>query len=95
MWSEIVVPYEAAQARELLAGAYGDLVDPDAAELELTAALECACFIQRSLRDHRRDHGCAPRVRIGAHSMTAPIAAARDCLAAGLVVAAVAIDQVA
>ena len=161
MWSEIDVPYEAAQARELLAGAYGDLGDPDAAELELTAAratferigaegavrrltsrlsrsgnaphtavrtfmftdivdstrlvetlgdeqwesllawhdrtlrarfeasageevkhegdgffvafaepgsaLECACSIQRSLRDHRRDHGFAPRVRIGIH----------------------------
>jgi class 3 adenylate cyclase len=38
MWSEIDVPYEAAQARELLAGAYGKLADPDAAELELTAA---------------------------------------------------------
>lgn len=38
MWSEIDVPYEAAQARELLAGAYGKLADPDAAELELAAA---------------------------------------------------------
>ena len=27
MWSEIDVPYEAAQARELLAGVYGDLGD--------------------------------------------------------------------
>ena len=161
MWSEIDVPYEAAQARELLARAYGDLGDPDSAELELTAAratferiaaegavrrltsllsrssatqhtavrtfmftdivdstrlvetlgdeqwesllawhdrtlrgcfearageevkhegdgffvafaepasaLECACSIQRTLRDHRRDHGFAPRVRIGVH----------------------------
>ena len=38
MWSEIDVPYEAAQARELLAGAYGYLEDPDSAELELMAA---------------------------------------------------------
>ena len=38
MWSEIDVPYEAAQARELLAGVYGDLGDQDAAELELAAA---------------------------------------------------------
>jgi class 3 adenylate cyclase len=162
MWSEIDVPYEAAQARELLAVAYGDLGDPDSAELELTAAratferiaaegavrrltsrlsrsgtaqhtavrtfmftdivdsmrlvetlgdeqwesllawhdrtlrgcfeacageevkhegdgffvafaepgsaLECACSIQRTLRDHRRDHGFAPRVRIGIHA---------------------------
>jgi class 3 adenylate cyclase len=165
MWSEVDVPYEAAQARELLASAYSDLGDPDAAELELTAArasfermgaeraarrvaalisrsstvphtavrtfmftdivestqlvemlgdaqwesllawhdrtlreciearageevkhegdgffiafaeadsaLECACSIQRSLRDHRRDHGFAPRVRIGIHATEA------------------------
>jgi class 3 adenylate cyclase len=38
MWSEIDVPYEAAQARELLAGTYGELGDADGAELELTAA---------------------------------------------------------
>src|SRR5680860_292125 len=161
MWCEIGVPYEAAQARELLAGAYHELGEPDAAELELTAArasfermgaerdmrrlatllsaagatsqtairtfmftdivdstrlvemlgdeqwesllawhdrtlracfeaqsgeeikqegdgffvafpepgtaLACACSIQRSLRDHRREHGFAPRVRIGVH----------------------------
>jgi class 3 adenylate cyclase len=165
MWSEIDVPYEAAQARELLAGAYGALGDHDAGDLELTAArasferigaeraahrvarllsragtdartavrtfmftdivdstrlvemlgdeqwesllnwhdrtlrqcfearageevkhegdgffvafaepdnaLECACSIQRSLRDHRRDHGFAPRVRIGIHATEA------------------------
>jgi len=165
LWSEIDVPYEAAQARELLAGAYGDLGDQDGAELELTAArasferigaeraadrvarllsrasteprtavrtfmftdivdstrlvemlgdeqweslltwhdrtlrqcfdarageevkhegdgffvafaepdnaLKCACSIQRSLRDHRRDHGFAPRVRIGIHAAEA------------------------
>jgi len=34
-------------------------------------ALECACSIQRSLRDHRRDHGFAPPVRIGVHSAQA------------------------
>jgi len=165
LWSEIDVPYEAAQARELLARAYADLGDQDAAELELTAArasferigaeratrrvaallsragnapqaavrtlmftdivdstrlvellgdeqwesllawhdrtlrecfaafageevkhegdgffiafaeshtaVECACSIQRSLRDHRRDHGFAPRVRIGVHATEA------------------------
>ena len=165
LWSEIDVPYEAAQARELLAAAYADLGDQDAAELELTAArasferigaeratrrvaallstagtaphaavrtfmftdiadstrlvemlgdeqwesllawhdrtlrecfeayageevkhegdgffvafaqsesaLDCACSIQRSLRDHRRDHGFAPRVRIGIHATEA------------------------
>jgi class 3 adenylate cyclase len=165
LWSEVDVPYEAAQARELLAGAYADLGDQDAAELELTAArasferigaerarrhaaallsrarpaphaavrtfmftdivdstrlvemlgdeqwesllawhdrtlrecfeartgeevkhegdgffvafaesesaLDCACAIQRSLRDHRRDHGFSPRVRIGIHAAEA------------------------
>ena len=165
MWSEIDVPYEAADARVVLAPALGDLGDADAAELELTAArasfermgaeraarrvaallsrvgtaphtavrtfmftdivdstrlvetlgdeqwgsllawhdrtlracfearageeikhegdgffvaftepdsaLECACSIQRSLRDHRRDHGFAPRVRIGIHAAQA------------------------
>ncbi len=34
---------------------------------EAGSALQCACTIQRSLRDHRRDHGFAPRVRIGIH----------------------------
>jgi class 3 adenylate cyclase len=165
LWSEIDVPYEASQARELLAGAYTELGDRDAAELELAAAratfarvgaeratrrvaallatgattphavirtfmftdivdstrlvetlgdeqwesllawhdrtlrecfaagageevkhegdgffvafaeperaLDCACSIQRSLRDHRRDHGFAPRVRIGIHATEA------------------------
>ena len=165
LWSEIDVPYEAAQARELLASVYADLGDQDAAELELSAArasferigaeraarrvvallsrdgtgprttvrtfmftdivdstrlvemlgdeqweslltwhdrtlrqcfeacageevkhegdgffvafaepdsaLDCACSIQQSLRDHRRDHGFAPRVRIGIHATEA------------------------
>ena len=35
------------------------------------SALECGCSIQRSLRDHRRDHGFAPRVRIGIHATKA------------------------
>jgi class 3 adenylate cyclase len=38
---------------------------------EPSGALECACTIQRSLRDHRRDHGFAPRVRIGIHTTQA------------------------
>jgi class 3 adenylate cyclase len=38
---------------------------------EPDAALECACSIQRSLRDHRREHGFAPQVRIGVHAATA------------------------
>jgi len=38
---------------------------------EPDSALDCACSIQRSLRDHRRDHGFAPRVRIGIHAAEA------------------------
>jgi class 3 adenylate cyclase len=34
-------------------------------------ALECAVDIQRSLARHRRDHGFAPKVRIGLHSAEA------------------------
>ncbi|MBV9005616.1 MAG: hypothetical protein JO181_13225 [Solirubrobacterales bacterium] len=163
IWLGIGVPYEAAQARELLAGAYRDVGDPDAAELALAAArasfermgadhdvrriaallsgpvaqivvrtfmftdivgsarlvetlgdeqweallawhdrtlracfqrrggeeikhegdgffvafaepdkaLDCARLIQRSLSDHRRDHGFAPGVRIGIHATEA------------------------
>jgi len=32
------------------------------------AAIECATAIQRALAEHRRDHGFAPRVRIGIHA---------------------------
>jgi class 3 adenylate cyclase len=39
---------------------------PDAA-----AALACAASIQRKLAEHRRDHGFAPKVRIGLHSAEA------------------------
>jgi class 3 adenylate cyclase len=35
------------------------------------SALACAAGIQRSLADHRRDHGFAPGVRIGLHSAEA------------------------
>ena len=38
---------------------------------DATAALACAAEIQRSLADHRRDHGFAPGVRIGLHSAEA------------------------
>jgi len=34
-------------------------------------AVECACSIQRSLRDHRSDHGFAPQVRVGLHTSSA------------------------
>jgi class 3 adenylate cyclase/tetratricopeptide (TPR) repeat protein len=35
------------------------------------AALACAMAIQRKLAEHRRDHGFAPRVRIGLHAAEA------------------------
>lgn len=31
------------------------------------SALDCAIALQRTLEDHRREHGFAPRVRIGVH----------------------------
>jgi class 3 adenylate cyclase len=34
-------------------------------------AIDCAVAIQRKLADHRREHGFAPRVRIGVHAATA------------------------
>jgi class 3 adenylate cyclase len=34
-------------------------------------ALACATAIQRTLADHRRDHGFAPQVRIGVHGAEA------------------------
>ncbi len=38
---------------------------------ESQSAADCAICIQRTLRDHRQDHGFAPRVRIGIHGATA------------------------
>ena len=35
------------------------------------AAVACACHIQRDLAAHRREHGFAPRVRIGLHTAEA------------------------
>lgn len=34
---------------------------------DASSAIECAVAIQRRLRDHRREHGFAPQVRIGLH----------------------------
>jgi class 3 adenylate cyclase len=38
---------------------------------DAASAVECAVAIQRGLRDHRRDHGFAPEVRIGLHKADA------------------------
>lgn len=35
------------------------------------SAVECAIAIQRKLAEHRRDHGFAPRIRIGLHAASA------------------------
>jgi class 3 adenylate cyclase len=35
------------------------------------SAIECSVAIQRRLRDHRREHGFAPQVRIGLHATEA------------------------
>ena len=37
----------------------------------VTSAVECAVAIQRSLAEHRRDHGFSPQVRIGLHAAEA------------------------
>jgi class 3 adenylate cyclase len=42
---------------------------------DAAAALACAAGIQRTLADHRRDHGFAPGVRIGIHAAEATRAA--------------------
>jgi class 3 adenylate cyclase len=37
------------------------------------AALQCAQAVQRSMRDHRREHGFAPQIRIGVHTAEATV----------------------
>jgi hypothetical protein len=37
------------------------------------SALECAIEMQRTLDEHRREHGFAPRVRIGVHASEATL----------------------
>jgi class 3 adenylate cyclase len=34
---------------------------------DATSAIDCAVAVQRTLADHRRDHGFSPQVRIGLH----------------------------
>jgi class 3 adenylate cyclase len=41
------------------------------------SAIECAISIQRRLADHRRQHGFAPRVRMGVHATSASHAGGR------------------
>jgi class 3 adenylate cyclase len=51
-------------------GFFVAFADPD-------SAIECAIGIQRRLADHRREHGFAPRVRIGLHATSASHAGGR------------------
>jgi class 3 adenylate cyclase len=74
-WEELLAWHDAT-LRKLLAEHGGEEVDhtgdgffvafPDA-----RSALECAMAIQRSLAEHRRTSGFAPRVRIGLHAAEA------------------------
>lgn len=74
-WGDVVRWHDQV-LRKLVATHRGDEVDhagdgffvafPDAA-----AALDCAVAIQRALAEHRRDHGFAPQVRIGLHTVSA------------------------
>src|SRR5919198_1246740 len=57
----------AHQGEEVVATGDGFFVGFDSPE----AALACAVAIQRRLADHRRQHGFAPKVRIGLHASDA------------------------
>jgi class 3 adenylate cyclase len=42
---------------------------------DAASAISCAVAIQRTLADHRREHGFAPRIRIGLHAAEATVVA--------------------
>ncbi|HEV2035359.1 MAG TPA: adenylate/guanylate cyclase domain-containing protein [Candidatus Dormibacteraeota bacterium] len=74
-WADLVVWLDAAM-RECFAGHGGEEVDHAGdgffvAFPDPTAALDCAVQIQRRLADHRRQHGFAPRLRMGIHATSA------------------------
>ncbi|MHB8588483.1 MAG: adenylate/guanylate cyclase domain-containing protein [Candidatus Dormibacteraceae bacterium] len=74
-WADVVRWHDQA-LRALIQQHGGEEVDhagdgffvafPDARD-----AVDCACAIQRRLAAHRREHGFAPRVRIGVHAAAA------------------------
>jgi class 3 adenylate cyclase len=74
-WSDLVVWLDGS-LRQCFATHGGEEVDhagdgffvafPDS-----KSALECAVDIQRKLADHRREHGFAPKIRIGVHATSA------------------------
>ncbi len=59
--------FVAHQGEEVVSTGDGFFVGFDSPE----AAIECATAIQRTLAEHRRDHGFAPQVRIGVHASPA------------------------
>jgi class 3 adenylate cyclase len=59
--------FVAHQGEEVISTGDGFFVGFDTSE----AAIECAIAIQRSLAEHRQEHGFAPQVRIGVHASPA------------------------
>jgi class 3 adenylate cyclase len=74
-WTDLVAWHDKT-LRSLFAAHGGEEVDHAGdgffvAFREPASAVECAITIQRSLADHRREHGFAPQVRIGVHATEA------------------------
>ena len=66
--------------RAIISGHDGEVVQGTgdgffAAFDDATSAISCAVAIQRTLADHRREHGFAPRIRIGLHAAEATVVA--------------------
>ncbi len=59
--------FVAFKGREVVSTGDGFFIGFDSPD----AAIDCAIAIQRSLTEHRRDHGFAPQVRIGLHASAA------------------------
>ncbi|MGH2756433.1 MAG: adenylate/guanylate cyclase domain-containing protein, partial [Actinomycetota bacterium] len=74
-WSDLVRWHDQT-LRSLFANYHGQEVDHAGdgffvAFDDADSAIECSVAIQRRLRDHRREHGFAPQVRIGLHATEA------------------------
>jgi class 3 adenylate cyclase len=74
-WHDLLHWHDTA-LRRCLANSDGEEIDHTgdgffAAFPDAEAALRCASDIQRTLAEHRRDHGFAPQVRIGLHAAEA------------------------
>jgi class 3 adenylate cyclase len=80
-WTDVVAWLDGAM-RECFAHHGGEEVDHAGdgffvAFADSASAIECAISIQRRLADHRRQHGFAPRVRMGVHATSASHAGGR------------------